>query len=114
MRNWSSYLHNVTAEFNKKPLNKRNEKKTFSIAKTLYSEERAQGSKAINKGIYLCIPGEVDGKKWVDVPKALEVLKVFSSKEFMINLLHYDDFYDIPAYHSLIMEDGRNYKFYIS
>jgi len=101
MRNWSSYLYNVTMEYKKK----QNEGKTFAITKTLYSDDRTQDSKTINKGIYLCIPGKVDGKKWVDVPAALDVLKIFSSKEFMKNLLQYDDFYDIPAYRSLILED---------
>jgi len=105
MRNWSSFLYNVTAVFNKKQPNEKGEKKTFGITKMLYSDDRATGSKAINKGIYICVAGDPDGKKRVDVPTALEVMRVFSSKDFMKLLLTNEDFYDIPAYHSLILED---------
>jgi len=108
MRNWSSFLYNVTTEFNKKQPNENGEKKSFGISKMLYSEDRSTGSKAINKGIYICVAGDPDGKKRVDVQTAALVAKTFSSKEFMKYLLEYDDFYDIPAYYSLILEDDAS------
>ena len=111
MRNWSSYLYNVTTEFNRKKPDENGVKKTFGITKTLYSEDRSSGSKAINKGIYICVAEDPDGRKEVDVPNALEVMRIFSSKDFMKQLLVNDDFYDIPAYHSLILENGMNNNF---
>jgi len=97
MRNWSSNLYNVTTVFKEK-----NKDKKFDISKTLYSEERFESSRAINKGIYLGISKSVDDK---NIDEAVKVLKTFSSKEFMQLLLKEDIFYDLPAYRSLILED---------
>jgi len=108
MRNWSSFLYNVTTEFNKKQPDENGVKKSFGYTKMLYSEGRSTGSRAINKGIYICVAGDPDGKKRVDVPTATIVAQTFSSKEFMKLLLEYDEFYDIPAYHSLILEDDAS------
>ncbi len=102
MRNWSSYLYNVTTEFNKK-----NKGTKFGFAKTLYSDERYKSSKAVNKGVYLCISNYINE---ANLNAAIDVIKTFSSKEFMTQLVQKDIFYDIPAYHSLILE-GINYKF---
>jgi len=106
LRNWSSYLYNVTTTFSRNEPNKNGVKKTFGIAKILYSNDRSKGSKAINKGFYLGVVGGPDGKKKVDVPTATKVVQTFSSKEFMKKLVEYDEFYDIPAYHSLLENDA--------
>ncbi len=100
MRNWSSFLYNVTTVFNNKGIK-------FDFAKTLYSDERYKSSRAVNKGVYLCISNY---NKEENLNEAIDVIKTFSSKEFMTQLVQKDIFYDIPAYHSLILE-GINYKF---
>jgi len=111
MRNWSSYLYNVTTEFNKN-----NNNKKFSISKILYSEARSKGSRAINKGIYLCIPnsiGKGDENRVEKTIAAISVIKTFTEKEFMKLLIEEEIFYDIPAYSSLLQEDiGINNKEY--
>jgi len=102
MRNWSSFLYNVTVEFNKKDT-----EASFGISKMLYSDERSEGSKAINKGIYLCIAstiGSNEDNKAEKIEEAIAVIKTFTDKEFMKLLIEEDNFYDIPAYSSLLQE----------
>jgi len=104
MRNWSSFLYNVTTEFNKKDNNKK-----FGISKMLYSEGRSEGSKAINKGIYLCIANSIGGgddNRAEKIEEAISVIKTFTEKEFMKLLIEEENFYDIPAYSSLLQEDA--------
>jgi len=97
MRNWSSFLYNVTTEYNKKT------DKTFGVSKMLYSDKRFDSSRAINKGIYLCIANTSLEENFDD---SLQVLETFSSKEFLQILLNEEIFYDLPVYHSLILEDN--------
>ncbi|ORX76707.1 hypothetical protein BCR32DRAFT_248534 [Anaeromyces robustus] len=93
MRNWSSYLYNVTYEYNQK------DGLEFGIAKTLYSDDRYEGSRAINKGIYLCVSYSVQDSNYDD---AVLLVETFSSKSFMEYLIEDNIFYDIPVYHSLL------------
>ena len=79
--------------------------KTVGITKTLYSDERSESSRAINKGVYICV---TMSNKEEDLDEAIEVVKTFSSKDFMQHLLQKDIFYDLPAYHSLILEGINN------
>jgi len=113
MRNWSSFLYNVTYTFNG---NKKGY--AFDISKTLYSDERAEESKAVNKGIYLGVVGpeekdknKISEKENERIKQAIQVVKTFTSKEFMEKLItdineedEKERFYDLPAYKSLIAE----------
>jgi len=99
-----------------------NEKKggqTFNIAKTLYSDkdDRAESSKAVNKGIYLAVV-KLDEKEKVmtkeedaeRIRQAIEIVKIFTSKEFMEKLImdnenYVESFFDIPPYKSLLAKD---------
>jgi len=60
MRNWSSYLYNVTYSYNISK--KYNDNAQFGITKTLYNDKSktANQSRAINKGIYLFIPSSAN------------------------------------------------------
>jgi len=80
---------------------------TFNITRTLYSEERFEKTKAINKCIYICILDSIDEN---NLDEAIKIVKTFSSKEFMQLLLKEDIFYDLPVYHSLILK-GINNKY---
>jgi len=97
MRNWSSFLYNVTYEYSHKSSAK------FGISKMLYSDDRYESSRAINKGIYICVANSVQEENFID---AILVVETFSSKAFMEYLIEDEIFYDIPVYHSLIVEDG--------
>ncbi|ORX78249.1 hypothetical protein BCR32DRAFT_328612 [Anaeromyces robustus] len=96
MRNWSSFLYNVTYEYSQK------EGPQFGIAKMLYSDDRYESSRAINKGIYICVASSVQESNFND---AVLLVETFSSKSFMEYLIEANIFYDIPVYHSLL-EDG--------
>jgi len=106
MRNWSSNLYNITGEFN-------NKTNSFGFTKNLYSEKSAESSKAVNKGLYLCVATSDDEDKERDkerISQAVEVIKILTSKQFMRKLVEEEpEFYDIPAYHSLIEEGMKNY-----
>ncbi|KAG4103744.1 hypothetical protein H8356DRAFT_928293 [Neocallimastix lanati (nom. inval.)] len=109
MRNWSSYLYNVTVSYNDKKKNGRNA--SFGITKTFYDNKSktAAQSRAINKGFYLCVADFVDQDK---VNDAIFVAETFTDKRFMKYLIEDEEklFYDIPAYHSLIEEvDNKDY-----
>jgi len=100
MRNWSSYLYNITTKFN--DFKKNGESATFGITKTLYNDESTTSnrSRAINKGIYICVSDFIKDK---DISDAIIVAKTFSDKQFMKLLVEEEEvFYDIPAYFSLI------------
>jgi len=103
MRNWSSNLYNITGELFNKTY-------SFGYTKNLYSEKRAESSKAVNKGIYLCVATSDDEDKERDkerISQAVQVITTLTSKEFMKKLVEEEqEFFDIPAYHSLIEEDG--------
>ncbi|ORX48903.1 hypothetical protein BCR36DRAFT_353941 [Piromyces finnis] len=101
MRNWSSFYYNVTTEFQKK--NDRDENKSFQISKMVYEQNRFTNSRTINKGIYICVPSSVNENVF---DEAVKVVKTFTSKEFMKQLIQEDDFYDLPVYSSLIEQDG--------
>jgi len=111
MRNWSSYLYNVTVTYKNKNENpKKMKKDTFKVTKMLYNGESktANQSRAINKGIYICVAQTAD-KDSID--EAIVVAKTFSERDFMKYLIEdeSDIFYDIPAYHSLIEENDITY-----
>jgi len=106
MRNWSSFYYNVTTEYRKKA--DKNEDISFGITKMVYEKARFSSSRSINKGIYLCVPSSVNEN---NVGEAINVVKTFSSREFMNELIQEDDFYDLPVYPSLI-EEG-NFFFFI-
>jgi len=102
MRNWSSYLYNVTVAYKDKS-------EKFKVTKVLYNGESktANQSRAINKGIYICVANSI---KEENLNEAILVAETFSSKEFMKLLIEDESniFYDIPAYHSLINKNDEN------
>jgi len=51
--------------------------------------------------MYLGIPTRVSEDIF---PMALEVIKTFTSKEFLQQLMNYDIFYDIPPYQSISLD----------
>jgi len=103
MRNWSSYLYNVTTTFN--DYKKNGENITFGITKTLYNNNSttAGQSRTINKGVYICVSNFVEDK---NISDAIIVAKTFSDKQFMKLLIEDKEeiFYDIPAYLSFIKQ----------
>jgi len=103
MRNWSSFLYNITTSFNRKK--GKNDNASFGIKKMLYDKhsKTANQSRAINKGIYICVS---TNSKSDYLDDSILVAKTFSEKEFMKLLIEDSEniFYDIPAYHSLIDE----------
>jgi hypothetical protein len=107
MRNWSSYLYNVTTTFN--DYKKNGENITFGITKTLYNNNSttAGQSRTINKGVYICVSNFVEDK---NISDAIIVAKTFSDKQFMKLLIEDKEeiFYDIPAYLSFIKQDNNN------
>jgi len=112
MRNWSSFLYNITTSFKTK--RGKNDNSSFGIKKMLYDDKSktANQSRAINKGIYICVSTSPKSEYLDD---SILVAKTFSDKQFMKLLIEDKDnvFYDIPAFHSLIYEDsGVNNKEY--
>jgi len=106
MRNWSSYLYNITMEYANKDGLSNGNKKQFKKAKTLHSEKDSK-SKAINKGIYLCVLSK-DNEK---LPQYVEVVKAFTTIDFMKYLINEPIFYDLPAYSSLLSENNNNIEY---
>ncbi|KAL6636342.1 7 transmembrane sweet-taste receptor of 3 GCPR-domain-containing protein [Neocallimastix sp. 'constans'] len=109
MRNWSSFLYNITTSFNRKK--GKNDNASFGIKKMLYDKhsKTANQSRAINKGIYICVS---TNSKSDYLDDSILVAKTFSEKEFMKLLIEDSEniFYDIPAYHSLIDEVSEEEK----
>jgi len=108
MRNWSSYLYNITSattSYNKKI-------PEFKITKILYSEDKYNGgsTRAVNKGIYLTVvkPKEEGNDNTVEnnrVTQSVNVIKTITSKEFMEFLIQDEVFYDITPYGSFISQN---------
>jgi len=114
MRNWSSYLYNVTESYNRKREKNLAKGNTnypkFDKTKMLYNSnsKTAGQSRAINKGIYMCVASTAVESY---ISEAIVVAKTFSDREFMKLLIEDEEeevFFDIPAYHSLIEEGDNN------
>jgi len=105
MRNWSSYLHNITTEFNKKF------RGTFEKTKILYSEDKYNGEapRAVNKGIYLTVVKPKNNLSKDDptennrINQSVDIISTITSKEFMKYLIQNEEFYDLPVYGSLLV-----------
>jgi len=108
LRNWSSYLFNITIAYNTNPklINM-----SFGKTKILYSEERygSESSRTANKGIYLSAVQNEDQNR---VVQSVNLIKRLTSKEFMKALIEEDNFYDIPVYNSLLLPGQANNTMY--
>jgi len=97
MRNWSSYLHNITKEFSDDKLVQNGMR--FKITNILYLDEFKR-TRAVNKGIYLCVTTNDQDR----IEEIVDSLILLTSREFMENLMEDVAFYEIPPYKSLISE----------
>jgi len=107
MRNWSSYLYNITTEYNTTSnyLADGSKKCRFNKSKILYSKKNGEDhSVAVNKSIYL----GVVTKDTENISQYVDVIRTLTSKEFMKYLIKEQNFYDLPVYSSLISKDYDN------
>jgi len=97
MRNWSSYLYNITIE-------NTNGISIFKKQKLLHFDDTDR-TRVVNKGIYLCITTQSEEK----VDLLIDMIINITSKQFIQKMTEDKIFYDIPAYRSLIVNDNSEY-----
>jgi len=108
LRNWSSFLFNITNAYN---FNSNIQGRTFGKSKIVFADDRygSDSPRAVNKGIYLAVVNYNNENK---IAESVSVLKRLTSKNFMKSLIEEDNFFDIPVYNSLLLQGQANNTMY--